>query len=115
MWLRWCALSMVVGLALVVLGFGVAINGHASLVECCGAGDQDRLAIELSLLGVIVSSLSTAGVAGALMRTARPHVRHPRPAGAGAGPTARSAGPPPGQPPRETQGPAAPLVASGRQ
>lgn len=89
MWMRWCALAMVAGLLCVVAGLGLAVNAQWTLLGCEGDGAcasvplQRRLAIGVSLLGVILSSLSTAAVAGILMRTARPPHPLARPAGAG--------------------------------
>ena len=105
MWLRWCALGMMLGLGLVVTGLLVAVNAQMAVVDCgaaCLGADGRRLAVELSLVGVIVSSLSTAGVAAALMRTARPRMARPPPVRA----------PSPARPRAPTE-PAAPPVPAG--
>lgn len=102
-WFRWCVLAMGAGLALVVAGLVVAGHAQWTLLGCGGpdapcppVDAPRRLAVELGLLGVIVSSLSTAGVAALLMRQARPPIRKlrpppPRPVG----PEAALAGAPP--------------------
>ena len=86
MWMRWCALAMGLGLACVVAGLALAVHAQFLFLACDPAGPCDaaaartRLAVEVSLLGVILTSLSTAAVAGLLMRMARPPVRVARPA-----------------------------------
>ena len=75
---RGCALAMGLGLACVVAGLGLAVHAKLLLLGCApsapceAAASEERLAVELSLLGVILSSLATAAFAHGLMRLARP-------------------------------------------
>jgi hypothetical protein len=80
MWMRLCALAMGLGLACVLGGVGLALGVQGERLACdgdpCGPTEaRQRLAIEASLLGVILSALATAALAGGLMRLARPRVR----------------------------------------
>lgn len=80
MWMRWCALGMAAGLLCVVAGLGIAVGAQTLLLRCDDAPEacealaasRTRFAIALTLFGVIASSLSTAAVAGFLMREKRP-------------------------------------------
>lgn len=77
MWVRAAAFGMGAGLLLVVGSLGLAAYAQLGILACEGADDcaaakaRQILAIELSLLGVILTSLATAALAWMLTR-ARP-------------------------------------------
>lgn len=91
MWLRLCALVMGLGLACVLGGLGLAVHAQVQRLGCdpgapCGdTAAEQRLAIEASLFGVVLSASATAGLSWGLMRLARPRVRGPPRPGLGQG------------------------------
>lgn len=81
----WCVLAMMAGLACVVAGLVLGAHAQWTILACAEGADcpsmdgQKRFAVELSLVGVILASLSTAALAALLMRQARPPLRRPPP------------------------------------